>query len=76
MVWRDPSQQSFYRLLEDDEALALGSACAGATFAEICGLFSLRMPEEEAVNLAALLLLRWFGGGLIIAINCRDVHTN
>ncbi|WP_020176498.1 DNA-binding domain-containing protein [Methyloferula stellata] len=70
LVWRGSSQQSFYRCLEEDEALALDSAGMGGTFAEICGLLSLRMPEEEAANQAALYLIRWFGDGLIAGVAC------
>lgn len=73
LVWRGASQQSFYRCLEEDEALALDSAGMGGSFAEICGLLSLRMPEGEAANQAALYLIRWFGDGLIAAVACgRD----
>jgi hypothetical protein len=68
LVWRHPSLQSFYRVLDEDEALALESACAGATFAEICGLLSLRMEADAAVNQAALFLVRWFADGLITGL--------
>jgi hypothetical protein len=71
LVWRDPSQQAFYRVLEDDEALALDSASANGTFAEICGLLSLRMPAEDAANQAAVFLVRWFGDGLIVGCSCK-----
>jgi hypothetical protein len=72
LVWRGRSQQAFYRCLEDDEALALDSAREGGTFAEICGLLSLRMPEEEAANQAALCLIRWFSDGLIAALDLHE----
>jgi len=70
LIWRDCSQQSFYRVLEENEALALDSAVAGGTFAEICGLLSLRMPEDAAVNEAAVFLIRWFTDGLIAGFSC------
>jgi CRISPR/Cas system-associated endonuclease/helicase Cas3 len=70
LVWRDRSQRSFYRVLEENEALALDSARAGGTFAEICGLLSLRVPEETAVNEAAIFLIRWFADGLISGFSC------
>ena len=70
LVWRDRGQQAFYRCLEEDEALALESAREGGTFAEICGLLSLRMPEEAAANQAALFLIRWFGDGLVAGVAC------
>jgi hypothetical protein len=68
LVWRNHEQQACYRRLEDDEALALDSAREGGTFAEICGLLSLRMSEAEAANQAALFLIRWFGDGLIAGL--------
>jgi hypothetical protein len=71
LVWRDPSQQAFYRVLEEDEGLALDSASAGGTFAEICGLMSLRMPDDEAANQAALFLIRWFSDGLITSCGVK-----
>jgi len=72
LVWRHPSLQSFYRVLDEDEALALDSASAGATFAEICGLLSLRMEADAAVNQAAVFLVRWFADGLITGLELYD----
>jgi hypothetical protein len=72
LVWRGRSLQSFYRCLHEDEALALDSAGMGASFAEICGLLSLRMQEQEAANQAAGFLIRWFGDGLIAGLRLND----
>ncbi len=71
VVWRDRTQQAFYRILEEDEALALDCASMGGTFAEMCGLLGLRMDEEAAVNHAAVYLIQWFTDGLIANIVCR-----
>jgi len=71
VVWRDRAQQAFYRVLEEDEALALDCASMGGTFAEICGLLSLRMDEEAAANHAAVFLIQWFTDGLIASIACE-----
>jgi hypothetical protein len=72
LVWRGRSQQSFYRCLEEDEALALDAARAGGTFAAICGLLALRLPEEAAANQAAFFLIRWFGDGLIAGLGLNN----
>ncbi len=72
LVWRGRSQQAFYRVLDEDEALALDSARAGATFAEICGLLGLRLSEEAAATQAALFLIGWFRDGLIAGLSLDD----
>jgi hypothetical protein len=71
VVWRDRAQQAFYRVLEEDEALAFDCARKGGTFAEICGLLSLRMDEEVAANQAAVFLIQWFTDGLIADLACK-----
>jgi hypothetical protein len=71
VIWRDRAEQAFYRVLEEDEALALDCASMGGTFAEICGLLSLRMDEEAAANHAAVFLIQWFTDGLIANLACE-----
>lgn len=72
LVWRDRSLQSYYRILDEDEALALDCASSGGTFAEMCGLLSLRVPEAEVANQAACFLIRWFTDGLIAGLTVRQ----
>ena len=71
LVWRAPSLEPFYRLLDEDEALALSTANSGGSLDEICGLLSLRHDPATAAGLAALFLGRWFGDGLVNALSYR-----
>lgn len=71
LVWRDASLEPLYRILDEDEALALDAAKSGATLDEICGLLTLRHDAETAAGLAAGLLARWFGNGLVTGLSCR-----
>lgn len=70
LVWRDPSLEPLYRLIEEDEALAFDAAKSGATLDEICGLLSLRHDAETAATHVATCLGRWFEDGLVTAIAC------
>ncbi|MGO9133928.1 MAG: putative DNA-binding domain-containing protein [Methylovirgula sp.] len=74
-IWRDAAQDSVYRCLEDDEALALRAAMSDATVDEICGLLSLRDNANgdaiEVAELAAVFLGRWFADGLVSGLYCR-----
>jgi len=69
LVWRDQSQNSVYRLLEDDEALALDAARTGGSFGEICGLLGLKDSSDAVAARAATFLARWFGDGLVTGLS-------
>lgn len=71
LVWRAPSLEPFYRLLDADEALALSAARAGGSLDEICSLLGQRNDPVTAASLAALFLCRWFGDGLVNALSYR-----
>ncbi len=71
LIWRGAVQQPFYRIVEEDEALALAAATSGASLEEICGLLSLRNEAETAASQAAAFLLHWFADGLVAGLSCR-----
>jgi hypothetical protein len=67
LVWRNEGQ-SFYRLLGDDETLALNEAQAGRSFGEVCGLLAFRNPDEDVTALAATFLAAWFRDSLVSSL--------
>jgi hypothetical protein len=69
LVWRDQEQDAVYRRIEDDEALALDAAGAGASFGEICGLLGLSDTDDTVAARAAGFLARWFADGLVTSLS-------
>lgn len=70
LVWRDAALAPLYRILEEDEALALAAATRGADLAEICTLLGLRHDAETAASRVAQFLARWFSDGLVTRLSC------
>lgn len=64
-LWRQEGQ-TLFRSLAEDEAAVLSSAREGQAFAALCELLAAFVPEDEAGNRAAQLLLGWVQQGWII----------
>jgi hypothetical protein len=67
LVWRKEGQ-SYYRLLGDDEVLALNEARFGKTFGEICSLLAFKNSGDDVTELAATFLATWFRDGLVSSL--------
>lgn len=69
LLWRHELMTQ-YRSMEADEAIALQSALAGASFSEICGALAEEMQDQEMVPMqAAGFLKTWLAAGMITALN-------
>lgn len=64
-LWRQEGQ-TLFRSLPGDEAAVLASAREGQAFATLCELLAAFVPEDQAGNRAAQLLLGWVQQGWII----------
>lgn len=64
LIWRQ-DLQSYFRSLEDDEAMVLALAQEGAPFALWCERLALSRTEEGAAGRAAAILAQWFASGMI-----------
>ncbi len=64
VLWRHEAQ-TLFRSLPDDEAAVLASAREGQAFASLCELLAAFVPEDQAGNRAAALLLGWVQQGWI-----------
>lgn len=71
LVWRSAALEPLYRLLEEDETLALDAARQGGSLDNICGLLSLRHDADATAGLVGQILARWLGDGLVISLACR-----
>ncbi|MGP0059446.1 MAG: putative DNA-binding domain-containing protein [Beijerinckiaceae bacterium] len=67
LVWRKENQ-SFYRVLGEDETLALNEALIGKNFGDICSLLAFRNAGEDVTALAATFLAAWFRDGLVSSL--------
>ena len=67
LVWRKEGQ-SFYRILGEDETLALNEAVIGKSFGEICSLLAFRNGGADITALAATFLAAWFRDGLVSSL--------
>jgi hypothetical protein len=67
LVWRKENQ-SFYRVLGEDETLALNEAVIGKNFGDICSLLAFRNAGEDVIALAATFLAAWFRDGLVSSL--------
>jgi hypothetical protein len=67
LVWRK-DDQSFYRILGEDETLALNEAGIGKNFGEICSLLAFRNAGDDVTALAATFLAAWFRDGLVSSL--------
>lgn len=66
-LWRQEGQ-TLFRSLPEDEAAVLASAREGKVFATLCELLAAFVPEDEAGNRAAQLLLGWVQQGWIAGV--------
>jgi hypothetical protein len=71
LFWRQ-EEQSFYRPLAEDEAMALNEVRDAHGFGDICSTLAFCNIEEDVTKKAASFLLRWFDDGLVSAIGCRE----
>ena len=69
LVWRNQALDSVYRIVGEDEALALDAALTGGSFAEICGLLAVKNDVETVAATAGALLGQWFADGLIVGVS-------
>jgi hypothetical protein len=69
LLWRHELMTQ-YRSMEADEAIAIQSALAGASFSEICGALAEEMQDQEMVPMqAAGFLKTWLAAGMITVFN-------
>jgi hypothetical protein len=71
LFWRNDGQ-SFYRVVAEDERLALIEAMQGKRFGEICALLAFRKNGEGVTQRAAGFLSHWFADGLISRWSISD----
>jgi hypothetical protein len=71
VFWRSDGQ-SLYRILSEDERLALIEAKQGKNFGEICALLAFRINCEDVPLRAAGFLSQWFTDGLIARLSVAD----
>jgi hypothetical protein len=69
LVWRNQQLDSVYRILGEDEALALDAAMTGGSFADICGLLAVKNDVETVAATAGAFLGQWFVDGLIVGVS-------
>lgn len=67
LIWREQLVTRF-RSMQADEQLALDSACAGASFTDLCEQLATLMSEEDVPLRAAGLLKGWIAQGLISGV--------
>ena len=69
LLWRNELMTQ-YRSMEADEAIALQSALAGASFPEVCGALAEEIQDQEMVPMkAAGFLKAWLAAGMITAFH-------
>lgn len=69
LLWRQ-GLTTQYRSLSADEALALQTALAGGSFAEICGALAEELQDQEQVPmLAAGYLKSWLASGMLVGLD-------
>lgn len=71
VFWRNDGQ-SLYRLVAEDERLALLEAQQGKEFSDICALLAFRGGNEDVTARAAGLLSQWLADGLVTRLSIRD----
>ena len=71
VFWRNDGQ-SFYRLLAEDERLAVMEAQRGRTFGDICALLAFQRNDAGVTRRAAGFLSQWFAGGLVTRLAISD----
>jgi hypothetical protein len=71
VFWREEGQ-SCYRLVAEDERLALREARRGEKFSGICALIACQGKDENVTPVVAGFLLRWFADGLVMRISLQD----
>jgi hypothetical protein len=72
-VWRSV-HDPVYRLLEDDEFLALNEARAGRAFGDICQMAAFQQGDALTPERLAQFLVSWFEEGLVVTV--RDVEAD
>ncbi len=71
LFWRNDGQ-AFYRIVAEDERLALIEARQGKTFGEICALLAFQRNDEDVTQRAAAFLSQWFADGLIARLSIAE----
>jgi hypothetical protein len=71
LFWRNDGQ-AFYRVVAEDEHLALIEAMQGKTFGEICALLAFQRNGEDVTQRVAGFLSQWFADGLIAQLSIAD----
>ena len=66
-VWR-AEFEPLYRILDEDEHLALNEAMAGKSFGDICQLVAFQDENEPAAERLAQFLVNWFSEGMIVGV--------
>jgi hypothetical protein len=67
ITWRSENETS-YRLLDEDERLAVMEAKQGKKFGDICALLSFQKDDENVAQRAAGFLSQWFVDGLVAGL--------
>ena len=71
VFWREVGQSS-YRLVAEDERLALMEARQGKKFSDICALLSFQATDQDAAPVVAGFLSQWFSDGLVTRFSLED----
>jgi Putative DNA-binding domain len=76
LIWRNQALDSVYRILSEDEALALDAAMTGGSFADICGLLAVKNDAEMVAATAGAFLGQWFVDGLIVGVSLAGATSD
>jgi hypothetical protein len=71
LFWRYDGR-AFYRVVAEDERLALVEARQGKRFGEICTLLAFQRNGEDVTQRVAGFLSQWFADGLIAQLSVAD----
>lgn len=71
LFWRNDGQ-SLYRLVAEDERLALMEAIQRKRFAEICALLAFQKNSKDVTQQVASFLSQWFADGLLSRCSVLD----
>ncbi|KAF2989861.1 DNA-binding domain-containing protein [Methylocystis sp. MJC1] len=70
LVWRS-EYETFHRIVDNDERLALSEAMRAKTFADVCSLLSFRHNGDDVSVLIGGFLSGWFADGLIVSLQIK-----